>query len=460
VQWSSRRFFVWLGVITALGLAVRLAYALIVKWDQPIWGDAFTYHYTANGLADGYGFQTWLPTNFDPLNTGRIFPNGASADNPPLFPLYLAAWSLVGLDSFHAHMIASTLLGTATVFVMGLIGRRIAGPRTGLIAAGLAAVYANFWVNDAVVTSESLAILVVAITVLLAYRAWDQPTLQRILVLGAFGGLACLVRSEVVLLLPLIIIPLVIRRLGGQSVWKRVGYVAAAGVVALLVMSPWLIRNMTAWKYPETLSTDAGLALQVSSCDATYHGRELGWWSPRCQKGGKPKGDPSEQDQYWRKRAFKYIGDNLDRYPVVVLARIGRMWEIYHPGSPWGEIRPNQKINFDITEGRSENAARIALAQFYLLVPFVIAGIVIMWRRKVTIIPLASLLVLVTITAAYSFGNTRYRSIAEISIAAFAAVAFDALLRRYWDGRKAKADDEPPPSSDDVAPDEPALQPT
>ena len=98
--------------------------------------------------------------------------------------------------------------------------------------------------------------------------------------------------------------------------------------------------------------------------------------------------DPSAEDAYWRKRAFDYMGKHLGRLPVVALARFGRMWELYHPGSPWGDPTGNQKITFDVIEGRSETAARIALAQYYLLMPLAIAGAVILWRRKMTIVPL------------------------------------------------------------------------
>ena len=445
MQQSARRFFLLLGLITAIGLGVRLGYAIGVKWDQNIWGDAFKYHHAANGLVDGYGYQTWIPKQLlghhqqivlnIPARGGRdAIPIGAAADSPPLYTSYLAAFSLFGLRSFHWHMIASVLLGTASVFVMGLVGRKIAGPRAGLIAAAIAAVYANFWVNDPVVTTESMGILAGAVLVLVAYRAWEKPTWQRLVWVGVVGGIASLVRAEFVMLLPLVVLPFVVRRLAGRSIKERVGLLALTGAVALLVMSPWLIRNLTMWEHPETLSTTGGLALAVSSCDTTYYGPLLGWWSPVCVKGHQPRRDPSAEDAYWRDRATSYVNDHLGRLPVVALARFGRMWELYHPGSPWGEPKGNQKITFDIIEGRSKTAARIALAQYYLLMPLAIAGAVILWRRRMTIVPLVALPIVVSFVAVYTFGNTRYRTIAEVAIVAFAAVTVDALVKRYRPG--------------------------
>ncbi|MSO79988.1 MAG: hypothetical protein EXQ79_10370, partial [Acidimicrobiia bacterium] len=248
MQWSTRRFFWLLGLITAAGLAVRLGYVIGVRWDQKLWGDAFTYHHTANGLVDGFGFQRWIPKSFV-SDAGHVLlnppeawskiavPVGPSANNRPVFPLYLAGWSALGLRSYHWHMIATTMLGTASVFVMGLVGRKIAGPRVGIIAALIAAVYGNFWVNDAVGTAEPMAIFLTAILLLLTYRAWEDPTFKRVVGIGALCGFSALVRSEFLVLAPLLIIPLLVRRRGGRPMKERIGWLLAAGAATVLVMS-------------------------------------------------------------------------------------------------------------------------------------------------------------------------------------------------------------------------------
>src|SRR5581483_7056021 len=193
-----RRFFTWLVVITLLALAWRIAFAVIFKWDQLVTGDAYFYHHQANGLVDGHGFYRFLPHSVQ-----RLVPNGPAADHPPLYPLYLAVFSLFGGRSFHVHMIASCLLGAATVFVCGLLGREVAGgadagERAGIVAAVVAAVYANLWIQDPLVTSESITMLMVAISVLLAYRLWRAPNLWRAVWFGVACGLASLTRAEVI----------------------------------------------------------------------------------------------------------------------------------------------------------------------------------------------------------------------------------------------------------------------
>ena len=92
-------------------------------------------------------------------------PGGPSAEHGPLTPIVLAAVSWVG-DPLPWQRALMTVVGIATV--VGIIADRppprVAGPPA--IAAGwIAALYPNLWINDAVVMSESLAMLLVVIVV-------------------------------------------------------------------------------------------------------------------------------------------------------------------------------------------------------------------------------------------------------------------------------------------------------
>ena len=155
----------------------------------------------------------------------------------------------------------------------------------------------------------------------------------------------------------------------------------------------------------------------------------------------------------YRHRGLDYIKGHLDRFPVVVAARIGRMWELFHPGSPWGPVHFNQKISLDFIEGRELIASRIALAQFYVLAPLAIVGGVVLFRRKVTIAPFVALPIIATFAGVIAFGNTRYRSPAEIAIVGLSAVAIDAMLSA-WSRRRARrrqpSDPDAPPEESDA----------
>ena len=110
-------------------------------------------------------------------------------------------------------------------------------------------------------------------------------------------------------------------------------------------------------------------------------------------------GDASDQARYWRKRAFNYIDDHLGRLPVVLLARLGRAFDVYHPGSPFGSLKSGQTLVFELFEGRDANgstwAARTALGQYFVLAPLAIVGAFVLRRRKVTLVPLLAPVVVV-----------------------------------------------------------------
>lgn len=450
VDAGGRRFLVALAVIGLGAFALRMAYAVLFKWDGVIWGDAFYYHYQANGLAEGRGFELWLP-----FSTDRVAPAGPTADHPPLFPMYLGLWSLAGLTSWHWHVVANVVVGTAAVVVCGLVGREVAGERAGLVAAGVAAVYANLWVHDPLVMSESITILMTAVCVLLAYRFWRSPTLGRALALGAAAGAVALARSEVALFLVFAAIPLALVARGVDR-RRRLTMAGAMCAAAGLVVAPWLVRNLTAFEHPLLLSGQLDIGLAATNCDPVYHGPALGWWDQGCLFEGQPSGDPSEQARYWREVAVDYVRDNTGRVPVVLAARLGRIWELYRPGSPWGEINDDQKIHLDLFDGRDADGrawpARVALAQWFVLAPLAVVGGVVLWRRRVTVVPFVALVALVSCAALVLYGNTRFRTPAEVGVVVLAAVAVDAALRRVRRRRPPPA----PAGGEPVRRDEPA----
>src|SRR5204862_467370 len=118
--------------------------------------------------------------------------------------LLLAIPSALGLDSYQAHRVAVTLLGAATIVAVGLLAREVADERTGLVAAGLAAVSPVLISADGAVMSETLLGLLAALCALAAYRLRARPSLGRAALLGALIGLATLTRGEAIVLLALL----------------------------------------------------------------------------------------------------------------------------------------------------------------------------------------------------------------------------------------------------------------
>lgn len=404
-----RRFAVRLAIVAAVALVARLVYSLAIVGDDPLLGDGLEFHLLANNLADGHGYvQPFL------LGDGVA---RATADKPPLYPLVLAGFSLVGGTSWEWHQVAGALMGTATVVVVGLLGRRVGGERVGLLAAGIAALYPMLVAADGSLRSESLYALTIALCLLAAHRALERPTPGRAAVLGAGVALAALTRGEALLLLALLVAPVAWRAAAGARL--RTGAIGCAA--CLVVLAPWLARCWIAFDRPVVISTNVGGLLAGANCDRTYHGYFLGQWVFGCIPPPVHRNEALEAARQ-RRVGLDYARDHAGRLPVVVAARVGRTWELF---------RPRQQANIErFFEGRNLRIQQAGVLVYYLLAVLAIIGALALRRRGDPLYVLLAAPILVTIVSVIAYGFTRFRVAAEIPIVVLAAVALVWLADR------------------------------
>ena len=386
----------WLAAIVAAGLAIRLGY--VIGWSHPAreGGDAVYYHAGANLLANGEGF-------IHPVAASYGFRRIPGADHPPAYIVYLAGGSLVGLRSFFEHQVWSCFLGAATVGVVGLAGRRIAGPRAGLLAAGLAAVFPTMWMPDGWVLSETMAMFAVALVILAAYRCWDEPNRARTLLLGAALGLAALGRAELILLGPLIVVPLFWYK--RRRLAPAVASVLLVGATVVAVVSPWVVYNLSRFDHVVLLSDQSGQTMAASWCNDGFYGDAVGYKSYRCLNAWL-KGDESSES--WT----SYGWDHIERVPIVVTARVARVW---------GLFRPAQQVRFETFFGIERPPTWAALAMSWVLLAMAGVGAMRIRRHGVPIVPLLAPIIVATLSIALTFGQLRYRAPVEPALVLLAA---------------------------------------
>jgi 4-amino-4-deoxy-L-arabinose transferase-like glycosyltransferase len=412
------RFWRALLLIVLAALAFRVGYVLLAKYDEERKGDQIYYNVAANQLARGDWFT-------DPRDGSQ------TAQHPPLTAIALLPTSFVAeqVDEDGDHVLPQRLtmavFGAVVVLLIALVGRTVARDRAGLIAAAIAALYPNLWMNDGLVMSETLATAAVALAILLAYRFARDPTWTNAAWVGAAIGLAALARAELGLLLVFMVLPLAwfVRTV---EIGRRLLLFGASCVAALVVVSPWLIANLTRFEEPVFFSTNDGLTICGANNKGSWYGDGTGLWALQgCGAYLKPLGElgleASTLSNDQRRQGLEYIGDHLGRLPVVVAARVARVWSVYAPG---------YMVDYNRGEGREEWASWLGFASFWVLVPFTIGGIVVLRRRRVPLTPLVAQFVLVTFTAAVIYGLVRFRVPAEVSIVVLSAVAVDHLLRR------------------------------
>lgn len=409
-----RRFWLALGLIALAALAVRATYIAVAKYDEPPLGDQVHYNAQANANAAG----RWFLDAFD---------DEPSAEHPPLTALALTPTSWVAQqiddtrDNVLAHRFTMAVFGVGVVALIGLLGRVVAGDRAGLIGAGLAAVYPALWINDGLVMSETLATFAIALVLLLVYRFIASPCVLNAALIGAACGLAAMARQELLMLFPITIAPVILLA-RTVDLRRRVVLVGAAVLATVILVAPWVMWNLVRFDRPVTFSTNDGLTLCGANVDRVYYGSQTGLWALDCLGFDVPEGDRSVRSEALLEYGFDFISDHLDRLPVVVMARIARAWSLY---------APRQMVEYNQGEGREPWASWLAFAAWWLLVPVAVGGGIALHRRRVSLWPLLSQLVLVTITAAAIYGIVRFRIAAEVSVVVLAAAGVDVVLRGY-----------------------------
>jgi 4-amino-4-deoxy-L-arabinose transferase-like glycosyltransferase len=410
----------WIGLaVTALGaLAIRVIYIWFWRRGLPVGGDSRYYHEGANLLARGKGFIE----PFLYLDAGKTV---QAADHPPLYIAYLGTFSLVGLKGATAHMLASALVGVITVVIVGLVARDLAGPRAGLIAAALAALYPNLWAYDGALESETMAQLGIALILLAAYAWWRAPSRRGAALLGgaiAFGALA---RAEVILLVVLLAAPLILSGAGLHR-RERIRQLVTAGAATAVLLAPWCIYNLTRFDRPVFLSTGLEVVVDSASCHETFYGPFTGYWSRTCvvdalAKSGLPEDtDRSVLAAMYRDDAVQFIRGNMSRLPIVVVARVGRMTGTWN-------LREQAALDH-FPGGRETELAWAAWWSFFVLAGLSVAGTIVLRRRGTPVLPLLAILLLVLLTTMMASGLSRYRATAEVALVVLAAVAIDAAI--------------------------------
>ncbi len=221
---GGRDFGLLLAAVTVLALALRL-YRLD---GQSLWVDELM---TFNQIRPGAGLVFWRQI--------------LDAIQGPLYQALL--WPIVRWNAGEFWMrLPSALAGACAVPVLGLFTRRVAGARTGLLAALLLAInpFAVWYGQEA--RGYALLMLLVTVAGLLALDLMDRRGgVLHAVTLGLCGGLAMLANLSASFFWFALGITwlLLLLRGSGRPAWR---WLLALGLGVLVAM-PWLLRASGVW---------------------------------------------------------------------------------------------------------------------------------------------------------------------------------------------------------------------
>lgn len=215
-----------------------------------------------------------------------------------------------------------------------LIGRRLWGPRVGLLAAALAAVFPPLVLLSRELLSESLFIVLELGAVLCALNfRRSGGGLRWATAAGALCGLALLTRNTgfaLLLCLPLGVLVLY-PRLRLRALVAPLVLLAAA----VLVIAPWTVRNTAQFGRLVPLTTSAGITAAGTYNPTSFHdsGTHGAWRDPRIVPAFAPLfvtpgRDEAEVDAILRREARDFAWQHPGYVAEVFAWNLLRMFEL------------------------------------------------------------------------------------------------------------------------------------
>ncbi len=228
-------WWAWAGVALA-ALLVRVAIVQLAP-PQLLFRDAVDYE-SIGRLVHEQGTYGWL------------------AKRAPGYPTLIAGtYALLGTD-LHRLRLVESVLGTVSVAVIGAVGTSLFGPPAGIAAAAMAAFHPVLALLPSTQYSENTLVLVLVLAFAAAFAAWRRGGTWRWALAGALFGIGLLVRPNTVLMLPGVALgfALALRREGRR--WLVPLLVTA--VTAVLVVTPWIVRNHRVYHHWYFVATGGG----------------------------------------------------------------------------------------------------------------------------------------------------------------------------------------------------------
>lgn len=351
----------------AIGLVLRLAFAFGYWVGRPLTHDEREYLALARSVTLGKGFTYDLPP--DSSDTPRF-------GRAPAYPVFLA---LVGggRGEFTATppqiKIAQSVVAAIGVWLIGTIARRAAGPRAGVAAAALAAVYPPLVWICAYVFSEALFSAVALAAVLLLNLALDRAraphTTQSRSALGwgvAAGimtGAAMLVRPAMAFFVPVAVVWLITKR--------RTALAALLVTGALVVVGPWTIRNVRVYHRFVFIASEGGVTFWTGN-------------HPRATGEGDMAANPEIKIS---EIAFRRAHPGLTQEELEPLYyREAIAYIAAHPAW-WAGLLLKKAFYTVVPLGRSYALhsplyRTSSIASYLIVLPFGVLGALIWWRRS------------------------------------------------------------------------------
>ncbi|MDR3639320.1 MAG: glycosyltransferase family 39 protein [Isosphaeraceae bacterium] len=391
-------------LLAIFAVSVTLRLLAVAYYPEVPTNDPADYHRLAESVVAGHGYayKPGKPTAFRVCG----------------YPLFLAAtYGVTGPDWLAAERVQA-ILGGCTVLLVVALAWLVVGEREAILAGYIASVYpALVWLPH-VLLSENLSVFLQLAALCGAALLLRQPRANRALALGALLGLNLLTRGGSLFMAALLLVG--VASTAGERPFGRRGLrLAALAVLSmLLTLTPWIVRNYSAFHHFVPIATEDGITLYIS------------YWPVRV--GDKPiwgnvpgTEDPVVAEAY---RAETEVG--MSRHlRGVALGRLRKDPAHALKLVPIKLLNLLVPLDWEIIPHRARAGRSVNYGYIALCVP-ALFGAWVLQRRQVPHqwvlwVPPASVLLL----ACAFYGSPRFRLPAEPALIIFAASG----LLLWWD---------------------------
>ena len=409
-----------LACIVGIAFVLRMAAVLIMMRGGSADGD-LQYHLYAKSLVAGQGYVIAIDDDHFPDEVEKPQVFGLTrllSFKPPLYPLMLATLYTVVGEGWIGIGLLQAMLGALTCVVAFWIGRRLFCEKCGLIAAAAVAVYPYFIIMTSRVADTTLFTLLTLTAIAALLNAGTSRRVSAVCVAGLVLGLAALCRQTAVFFVPFAMLWLLFRL--GWREWRSLRLVVASCLLFIVVISPWVARNVRAHGQFVLMGTNGGYTFWQSHSPQTaeYLKQRLDFddmaaaWEDEWRMEGLHDLAESEQDGWFYDKGMKYLVE----HPGTTLKNAG-----YKLGSLWSwRLYP---ASDSVVKNMIYTCSYLPLSLLAL------AGIIMSRHRLADTSVLLLLILSFSLLYTLFYGKTIYRIPLDAALCVFAAVPLSRLWR-------------------------------
>jgi len=405
----------WAGlVLFAAALAVRLVFLAslseTIYWDL-LTNDSHTYYAQAGAIADGT-FEA---------------PEGFFMT--PLYPLFLAAFKVLGLEPlFWARFVQAILGALMALYVYRLVHEATGLRWAGFIGGGLLAVLGPALFHDGMLVVTNIAAFVLTLGTLQLVRFAKGRRTRNLVGAGVCLGLGGLAWGTILAVVPAILVWLVVvlRKESWRKALGRAGILAGCVLVPIL---PVTVYNAAQSGEFILTTTNLGLNLQIGN-----HPGANGLYSPPMHHETGEVFEATgrlylsrvtghyvtltEANRYWFKEALRYIGKNPGGF---FLNLVKKAWYFVH-GYEWPQLESYDHYR-EVVPWLGLPWPTLAV-----VMPLALLGLGLAWHRRRELAPVYLVALFYAAAVVLFFITGRYRYPVVPLACAFAGIAVWRLV--------------------------------